>query len=234
MTDQPFGIKPDSIHGLPLLEFTGRGASASSKEVYEMFANLPPEQAEILRLSQHMLMDGALRMREIASLVRTDPDEKRAVDAFGMTPGAIEFLAEHGEMFVGVHMPHEVLGGRGLCFSNTLGKVREQENLDYVEGLAIPPVGDPMLHAWCADGSWRFWSDGKKYLAAIDYTWARADYARYFGIRIPKPAMDELRVVIRQDNPLGYGYGFLGPTNWSDKVKRVLEKCASQQHNEAV
>jgi hypothetical protein len=228
MTDQ-IGIRPDSIHGLPLLEFTGHGASASNREVYEMFANLPPEQAEILQLSQHMLMDGALRMHEIASLVRTDPDEKKAVGAFGMTPDAIEFLAEHGEMFVGVHLPHEVLGGRGLCFNNTLNRVREQESLSYVEGLAIPPVGSAMLHAWCADGSYRFWRDGKKYPAAVDYTWARADYARYFGIRIPKTVMDELRAVLRRTNPLGYGYGFLGPTNWCDKVKRVLEKCADRR-----
>lgn len=218
---QSLGIKIDPELGFPHLAFTTEGLP-SNQAIYEMFASLPHDQADLLKQTQRAFPVGPQMMTEILDVIRYGHDpEQSAINLCDMTLECMEFLAEYGETFIGEHIPHEVLKTQEECFVNSSEICQRNGNLTYVEGLAIPPVGVLMHHAWTTDGRLALADTGKIYRRAMDYTWVRADYGRYFGMQIPLNVHTELCKIA-----LGRAGGFFHHTVWCKEIRETLERVA--------
>ncbi len=91
------------------------------------------------------------------------------------------------------------------CFENAAQKAREtNEELQYVEGLALSPLG-PMLHAWNARGD-----------EVFDFTWPCQHLVRYYGIPFSVSFLDEI------GHKNGCVFGYLDPL-----LKYLREKIAA-------
>lgn len=224
----PLGIQPDPDLGFPFLAFTADVTTKTPHaELFRMFAELSPGERTLLEESQEALFDGAGLMdfvkREVLPAGRDF-----CIRHLGMTPEAIEFLAVYGEPFIGEMLPHEVLMTPGACISNTITQASMQMNRQrYAEGIALPPVGRLMHHAWGASFLFARDAHDVKRLRAFDYTWVRADYGRYFGIPISWSAMTELFEITAAQLERRPGprivEGFLYRTHWCKEIQRVIE-----------
>lgn len=221
MATKPLGIQVDPQFGYPHIAFTTE-TFPSNKEIFDMFANLPADQADLLKRTKELLPFGSQIVRDILRVIRhgRHPAES-SIEICSMTLDCIEFLAEHGEAFIGEHIPHEVLKAQDESFVNSSGICANNGNLTYVEGLAIPPVGMLAHHAWTTDGRLALSDSRKIYKRAMDYTWVRADYGRYFGIQIPLNVHKELQAIAS-----GRAGGFLHHTVWSKEIRSTLEQSA--------
>ena len=222
MATQGLGIQVDSEFGFPHLTFTVDATEdpPSNEAIYEMFANLPADQVNLLRQTQALFPVGQQMMADILNVIRYGSNpEASAIEICGMTLDCMEFLAEHGETFIGEHIPHEVLKAQRECFVNSSTICSNNANLTYVEGLAIPPIGRLMHHAWTTNGKLALYDSKKIYKRALDYTWVRADYGRYFGMQIPLEVHTKLQSIAPEWNG-----GFLHHTVWCKEIKSALEQ----------
>lgn len=219
MAKQALGIQVDPQMGYPHLTFTTEDFP-SNKEIYDLLANLPEDQGDLLKRTQKLFPVGPQLMTDILNVIQHCRDsEQFAIEICDMTLDCIEFLAEHGEAFIGEHIPHEVLKAQAQCFVNSSEICQRNGNLTYVEGLAVPPVGLLMHHAWTTDRRLTISGSGEIYKRAMDYTWVRADYGRYFGMQIPLNVHTELCKIA-----FGRTGGFFHHTVWCKEIRETLEQ----------
>lgn len=107
-----------------------------------------------------------------------------------------ELVLATGRPMTAARLPAAAPRGRmGYCYSNTLALISAYPRLRYVEGYAMPWVGDragrPSLHAWAINSNGRVW----------DPTWPDPESSAYFGLEMS--LADVARYVNLDDDTFG-------------------------------
>jgi hypothetical protein len=100
---------------------------------------------------------------------------REVVDRHPLLPGlvyrsAYDFVLEHGREYVGHWEGRYPIGVQKMCYGNAIN-LAGRHSLRYIEGFALAPTGEIILHAWNATETGDL----------VDSSWANTGLA-YFGV----------------------------------------------------
>lgn len=113
---------------------------------------------------------------------------RKTAEKYPKLPGLIytspfDFVAQHGRLYEGHWTGKYDVGRQKMCFGNAI-VLAGYYGLKYVEGFAIAPTGEIILHAWndddgvLVDSTWA--NTGVMYLG-VEFSVERADDATWNG-----------------------------------------------------
>src|SRR4051812_38507006 len=105
---------------------------------------------------------------------------------YPLLPGLVytspfDFIAQHGVGYKPVpwRLPASAVGVQKQCFGNAIANTGKYQ-FKYIEGFALAPSGEVILHAWNA------WPDGE----LLDATWANTGLC-YIGVEFSLERADD-------------------------------------------
>jgi hypothetical protein len=190
---------------LPHLSFTLPVDNVTGQDLHHALEALTDEEQILLEASQRLTPSGDEVMRQLVNRMRVSAtDRTYAEDNLKVHLETLEWILAHGTTFTGLMTPPEYLGPLGHCYRNSLEMAfwSSRMRFQYVEGVAVPPVGQLMRHAWNTNAEYRI----SGHPPAIERTFPRGDLARYFGIVIPNTVIKELESAIPASGTSIAGY----------------------------
>jgi hypothetical protein len=134
------------------------------------------------------------------------------------------FVLAHGRVYEGMWNPRWPIGVQKMCFGNAIARAGI-DGLKYVEGFAVAPNGQVILHGWNSDDKGTLidttWANTGLCYIGVEFSVARADDATWNGDACV--LNDENRnYPIFQKPWTGEDYSIVWPH--SDRLERIYKR----------